>query len=110
MEQAISYCPFCGTDISIKDTHRLEDVLSVDSEFQIRFDDGTELNVKDCEPIDFPIYHRIGGWNGSLVAFAGSQSAMKLFKPGSGVDFYEDDILSIRNNQTGDIVYERIYS
>lgn len=107
MEQAISYCPFCGTNISIKDTHRLEDVFSVDSEFQIHFDDGTELSVKDCESIDFSIYHKAGGWSGSVVAFTGSEKQLKLFKPGSGIDFYEDDILSIRDKRTGQNVYEK---
>jgi hypothetical protein len=107
MEQVISYCPFCGKDISIKDTHRLEDVLSADSEFQIRFADGTEMVVKDCHPIDFSIYHRTGGWTGSVVEFSGSEKQIRFFKSGSGIDFHEEDILSIRNNQTGKTVYQR---
>lgn len=107
MEQAISFCPFCGKDISIKDTHRLEEVLSTDSEFQIRFADGTEVQVKGCVPIDFSIYHKTGGWSGSVVAFAGSEKQMKLFRPGSGIDFYEDDVLTIQNNRTGEIVYDK---
>jgi hypothetical protein len=107
MEQAISYCPFCGKDISIKDTHRLEDVLSADSEFQIGFADGTEAAVKGCHPIDFSIYHRTGGWTGSVVEFTGSEKQKQFFKTGSGIDFYEEDILSIRNNQNGETVYQR---
>ena len=106
-EQTISYCPFCGADISIKDTHRLADALSADSEFQIRFTDGIEMVVKDCNPIDFSIYHRIGGWTGSVIEFTGNEKQRQLFKTGSGIDFYEEDILSIRNNQTGETVYQR---
>jgi hypothetical protein len=106
MEQAISYCPFCGADISIKDTHRLEDAMSADSEFQICFADGTEMVVKECTPIDFSIYHKTGGWTGSVIGFTGNEKQRQLFKTGSRIDFYEEDIVSIRNTQTGEIVYQ----
>jgi len=107
VEQTISYCPFCGMDISLKNTHRLEGVLSIDSEFQICLADGIEMEVKDCVPVDFSIYRQTGGWSGSVVTLTGSEKQMRLFKPGSGIDFYEDDILTIRNSRTGDIVYEK---
>jgi len=106
MEQAISYCPFCGTDISVKDTHLLEDVLSADSELQIRFTDGTEMVVKGCKPIEFSIYHKIGGWTGSVIEFTGNEKQRQLFKTGSRIDFYEEDIVRIRNTQTSETVYQ----
>jgi len=107
MEQAICYCPFCGADISIKDTHRLEDVMSADSEFQICFADGTEMVVKECTPIDFSIYHKTGGWTGSVIEFTGNEKQRQLFKTGSRIDFSEEDIVSIRNTQTGETVYPK---
>lgn len=106
-EQTISFCPFCGTDISIKNTHRLKNVLSAHSEFLIRFTDGTEFQLKDCAPIDFSIYHRAGGYSGTVVAFAGTKKQMRLYKAGSRIDFYENDILSIRNGKVGEAVYEK---
>lgn len=106
-EQTISYCPFCGTDISIKNTHRLKDVLSAHSEVLIRFTDGTENYLKDCVPIDFSVYHRVGGWNGSIVAFAGSEKQMRFYKAGSKIDFYENDIFSIQNTETRESVYQK---
>ena len=106
-EQTIFYCPFCGTDISIKDTHRLKNILSAHSEFLIRFTDGTEFQLKDCIPIDFSIYHRVGGWSGSIVSFAGSEKQMRLYKAGSKIDFYENDIFSIHDPKTFESVYQK---
>lgn len=107
MERVISYCPFCGKDISIKKTHQLEDILSADSEFKIHFSDGTEIIAKDCDAIDFSIYNQTGGWNCTVVDFVGTEKQMKLFKPGSQMDFYEDDIVSIRCNQQGAVLYKK---
>lgn len=107
MERAISYCPFCGKDISIKNTHQLEDILSADSEFRIQFSDGTEIIAKDCDAIDFSIYNQTGGWNCRVVDIIGTEQQKKLFKPDSLMDFYEDDILSIRCNLEGAFLYKK---
>ena len=80
--------------------------MSADLEFQICFADGTEMVVKECTPIDFAIYHKSGGWTGSVIEFTGSEKQRQLFKTGSRIDFYEEDIVSIRNTQTGEIVYQ----
>ena len=109
-EQTISFCPFCGTDISIKNTHRLKNVLSAHSEYFVQFTDGTEFQLKDCAPIDFSIYHRAGGYSGTVVTFAGTEKQMGLYKAGSKIDFYEDDIMSIRNKQAGEAVYEKRFN
>ncbi len=107
METVISCCPFCGTDISVKNTHRVQDVLAADCEFRIHFANGSEVVVKDCSPVDFSIYHQTGGWSGTIVDFEGTEAQINLFKPGSGIDFYEDDIVSVQRNGTCDLLYQK---
>ena len=39
--------------------------------------------------------HKIGGWTGSVIGFNGNEKQRQLFKTGSRIDFYEEDIVSM---------------
>jgi hypothetical protein len=105
MEQAIRFCPFCGINIWIPETHKLENTFNTEEKLEITFLDGHILDVSRCNPIDYSIYGLKGGWC-CTVEGAYDLRSKKLFRNGSGVDIYEQDILKIAAKQDGKILYE----
>jgi hypothetical protein len=92
-------------------THKLNDVLACEGVLVVRFSDGHDFEVSGCHPVDYSIYRLNGGWCGSVERYLGnSEKKNSLFRPNSGIDFYEDDIISIEEKTTGKILYRRTQS
>jgi hypothetical protein len=100
-------CPFCGTSLEIKDTHRLEGILSRNCIFEIHFIHGDIFDLSGCSPIDYSIYHERGGWSCTVDAFYSDDiHAQKFHRPGSGIDIRENDISKIIEKDSGTILYD----
>jgi hypothetical protein len=78
-------------------THRFASLLATDKVLRITFRDGDVFRLQYFSIINPTIYGYPDGWNATVVdAVHGHHPDFaRLFRPGSGIDFYESDISEI---------------
>ncbi len=89
-------------------THKLCDVLARNGIFVVRFTDGRDFELSDCWPVDSSIYDDTGRWCCRIEQYLGQdEKGLQLFRLGGGVDIMEDDIVSIADKITGEILFSK---
>jgi hypothetical protein len=83
------------------------DVLGRSGVLTVRFSDGAGFDVSGCWPVDSSIYHEDGRWCCTVEQYLGTDEKKKLFRPDSGVDIHEEDIASITDKITAEILYSK---
>jgi hypothetical protein len=80
---------------------------SDDSVVRITFRDGDVFVLETDHEVDFETYQEDGRWLCYIVeAVSGKHPDFhRLFKPGSGLDIFEQDILEIRDEATDKLLY-----
>ena len=93
---------------SYRPTHELVNVFRRAGTLIVDFSDGDQFAVTHCSPIDYSIYHRRGGWCGTVIEYLGSSEKKKrLFRPDSGIDLYEEDIVRVTDKNTGEVIWQK---
>jgi hypothetical protein len=90
-------------------THILLEILKpkVNHTFSISFKDSDAFILKELNPIDPSIYDSKGQWTAMIVEIiCVSAKKEKLLKPGSGLDFKEEDIQEITDATTHELIYK----
>ena len=91
-----------------RSTHDLCDVLPRAGILIVQLTDGDTFEVSECWPIDYSIYQLRGGWCGTVEQYLGTSDKKKrLFRPRSGIDLYESDIVSVADKSDGKVLYQR---
>lgn len=72
----------------------------------ISFKDTEVFLVKNLSPIDPSIYGSNGQWSSEVVeVIQASTKKRNLFKPGSGLDFNEEDVQQMIDTETSELIY-----
>jgi len=91
--------------------HKLRDPLedSGDRVFLIAFTNGDVFRLRRFVIVDHSIYGDPDKWCADVVEpVSGARPQFKqLFRPGTGLDFLESDIASIRDEVSDKLVYAR---
>lgn len=88
-------------------THRLQSVLDRQGVIEVSFRDGEIFEISDCYMIHASVYGRAGGWGATVENNQGmDENRKRFFRPGSKMDFYEEDIQTIRDKKSGTILFE----
>ncbi len=91
-----------------RQTHSLCDVLSLDGVLTVHFCDARHFELSGCWPVDSSIYHDRGRWCCTVERYVGAdEEGRRLFRPGTGLDLMEDDIVSVTEKSTGDVLYQK---
>lgn len=88
------------------ETHKLLPILEEDRLLELFLEGGKVFLLKGFDPIDPTIYNENGGWCADVISME-SDPKNKFHRPGSGVDFYEADVLRIVDPNTGVALYEK---
>ena len=93
------YCPECasivmGTPLA---SHRFTSLFATDGVLRISFRHGDIFRLRDFSPVNPTIYGDADGWTATVVeAVRGHHPDFaRLYRPGSGLDFFERDIAEI---------------
>ena len=78
-----------------------------DQVFRVVFRDGEVFHLRQFSEIDSSIYGLPDGWCAEIVKFENPRSEhhKKLLRAGSGLDFYESDIVEITDVARGVTVF-----
>jgi hypothetical protein len=93
---------------SFRQTHDLCDVLDSEGVLTVRFSDGRDFELCDCWPVDSSVSGDRGRWCCSVEqCLSADQRDRLLFRPGTGLDVLEKDIVIVVNKTTGEILYHK---
>ena len=89
-------------------THKLLEIVESKTShvFQVKFKDLDVFHLKCLNPIDSTVYGLNGQWSAEIVVVVRLPSAKeKLFKPGSLLDFKEEDVREISDVTTNELIF-----
>jgi hypothetical protein len=103
------YCDECasvvmGTPLA---GHRFGSVFATDGVLRVTFSDGDVFRLQDFDTVDPTIYGNADQWIATIVQPVGGKrpNFARLFRPGSGLQFKESDIVEIFDEASFTILF-----